>query len=671
MTLNSGSVSGGTFLSVLKKLFLFCVLAGLTGSCLADGVPRLEAKKLSLAPTIDGVLSPGEWEMASKVEALRDRVTGQFPSAEYRTEVYMGYNKEAIFVAFYCHDSEPEKIVGREIQPNSEFRGEDTVTVDLNLFGTRAYDQLNEFIVNSIGTQTERIAGGRSSKREWRGLWTAKTSKAADGWICEIAIPWKMLNFPEKKRLDVDLNLIRKQGRTLFEQSLANYRPNPLPELQGVWESVEPPAPPKAKPQFLAYSALDTEGGTVTLRQGLDAKYAFTSSLNGLVSVSPDFRNVEDVIAGNDFVRVERFLNDPRPFFQEGSNFFELTDRFSFGRMFYTRRISQFDIGMKTFGLINPKLSVGAMHTSTVEGEKSTVVKFANTISGTQSQRAFFTSTNLGGVVNSSFGGSINKRWDTVGLSMEVAGEKNAGSKLDTAGSFQVSYNRPTTYLSARYTWVSPEFGPSLGFVPWRDRKGFNFAAMLNRNWRSGIFRDYGIFAIASEYRTYDTNEIQEGGYSISGDLSTMSDLGLSLVRTSQTFFGKRDDITGFGLTFNKSNRFKQLGFYTESGTRGDRPSSYYSLNGTFRIGNNFDIGLRQSLLELDGTDKQTILSALWQKSNDTTISTRIATTPGGTNAYLSFRKAGNAGAEYYMILGDPNALSTTNRLSLKAIWAF
>ncbi len=370
-------------------------------------------------------------------------------------------------------------------------------------------------------------------------------------------------------------------------------------------------------------------------------------------------------------MRVERFLNDPRPFFQEGSNFFELTDRFSFGRMFYTRRISQFDIGMKTFGLINPKLSVGAMHTSTVEGEKSTVVKFANTISGTQSQRAFFTTTNLGGVENSSFGGSINKRWDTVGLSMEVAGEKNAGSKLDTAGSFQVSYNRPTTYLSARYTWVSPEFGPSLGFVPWRDRKGFNFAAMLNRNWRSGIFRDYGIFAIASEYRTYDTNEIQEGGYSFSGDLSTMSDLGLSLVRTSQTFFGKRDDITGFGLTFNKSNRFKQLGFYTESGTRGDRPSSYYSLNGTFRIGNNFDIGLRQSLLELDGTDKQTILSALWQKSNDTTISTRIATTPGGTNAYLSFRKAGNAGAEYYMILGDPNALSTTNRLSLKAIWAF
>ena len=93
MTLNSGSVSGGTFLSVLKKLFLFFLLAGLTGRCLADGVPRLEAKKLSLAPTIDGVLSPGEWEMASKVEALRDRVTGQFPSSEDLTEIYMGYNK--------------------------------------------------------------------------------------------------------------------------------------------------------------------------------------------------------------------------------------------------------------------------------------------------------------------------------------------------------------------------------------------------------------------------------------------------------------------------------------------------------------------------------------------------------------------------------------------------
>lgn len=625
---------------------------------------------MSTPPVIDGVIDPKEWAEAVKIDDIRDRVTGQEP-AKNPTVVYIGYTKKEIFVAFQCFDDEPEKIVGREVQPNSEFRGEDTVTLNINLFGTRAFDQLNEFIVNSIGTQTERIAGGRSSKREWRGLWKAKTTTQSDGWICEMSIPWSMLNYPNQKLINMDLNFIRRQGRTLFEQSWANYRLNPLPELQGQWMGVQPPPPPTAKPQLLLYSALDSQDGKAEFRNGLDAKYAITSSLSGLVSVAPDFRNVEDVIAGNDFVRVERFLNDPRPFFQEGSNFFDLNERFSYGRMFYSRRIQNFDIGTKVFGLLDPKLAVSAMYTNELTGAKSAVAKVLNTISGTQNQKVFMTKTNLNGVDNTALGMGFFKRWDTIGFSADLATETDAGQKQDTAGVVQFNYIRPTTFIAARYTWVDPDFRPALGFIPWTNRKGFYAVARLNREWREGFFRDYNIFFNTAEFRTYDTREIQEGGYSFNGEISTRSDFGISLQRNVQSFSGAFDDILGMGLTFNKSNRFRRIGVYYENGRRSDTASNYYSIDSTWRVANNLDVGFRQSLLELNGTDRQSIISALWQIKDDTTMSTRIATTPAGTNAYLSFRKAGNAGAEYYVILGDPNALETQARLSLKVVWAF
>jgi hypothetical protein len=619
---------------------------------------------------IDGKINPKEWDSASYLQDFRDRVTGNAPAKD-PTAAYIGYTNEAIYVAFKCFDSEPAKIIGREIQPNSEFRGEDRVTLSFNLFGTRAFDQLNEFIVNAIGTQTERIAGGRSNKREWRGEWQAATSQDEEGWTCEIRIPWNILNYPDKKLLNVDLNLIRQQGRSLFEQSWANYRLNPLPELQGIWSGVRPPPPPKAKPQFQVYSAADYNDGTIQNRIGADAKLQLTSSFSALASVAPDFRNIEDVIAGNDFVRVERFLNDPRPFFLEGSNFFELNERFSFGRMFYSRRIQDFDFGAKAFGLLDPKLAVGAMATQSGNGDRALVFKALNTISGTQNQKFYVTNSVIQGEENTAAGFGFFKRWNTIGFSVDAAAEQASKEDWDSAGTVQLNYIRPTTFASIRYLWVENDFNPRLAFIPWTNRRGAYGVVRVNREWRTGPFRDYSFFANINNFRTYDTNELQEGGWNFNADVSTRNDFGIGISANRSTFFGRLDDIKGINFTLNKTNRFRRINFAYEDGIRNDLPSNYYALDTSWRIGNNFDIGFRQSVLEFNGTDQQSIFTAVWQQSADTTLSTRIASTPGGTNAYFSYRKAGLAGTEYYVILGDPNALTTQSRLALKLVWAF
>jgi hypothetical protein len=43
----------------------------------------------------------------------------------------------------------------------------------------------------------------------------------------------------------------------------------------------------------------------------------------------------------------------------------------------------------------------------------------------------------------------------------------------------------------------------------------------------------------------------------------------------------------------------------------------------------------------------------------------------GDTNAYFSFREAGGKGMEYYVIVGDPNATTWQNRVTVKLVWAF
>ena len=109
-------------------------------------VPQIAAKKMTAPPVVDGSIDAAEWSSATFIEDFKDRVTSQSPTAD-PTRAYLGYTDKGIYCAFVCEDSDPSKIIGREILPNAEFRGEDTVTLDVNTFGTRAYDQLNEFIV--------------------------------------------------------------------------------------------------------------------------------------------------------------------------------------------------------------------------------------------------------------------------------------------------------------------------------------------------------------------------------------------------------------------------------------------------------------------------------------------------------------------------------------------
>ena len=55
---------------------------------------------------------------------------------------------------------------------------------------------------------------------------------------------------------------------------------------------------------------------------GFDARYEPRPNLTGLISVNPDFSQIENAVTDIDFSYNEKRLGDYRPFFQEGSRYF-------------------------------------------------------------------------------------------------------------------------------------------------------------------------------------------------------------------------------------------------------------------------------------------------------------------------------------------------------------
>ena len=90
-----------------------------------------------------------------KVEGLVQRFPNDGAPITERTVVYVGYDRDNIYVAFECFDRHPEAIgahvVGRDLLPNDD----DSVAVQFDTF--RDLKHAYGFQVNPLGVQTEGI----------------------------------------------------------------------------------------------------------------------------------------------------------------------------------------------------------------------------------------------------------------------------------------------------------------------------------------------------------------------------------------------------------------------------------------------------------------------------------------------------------------------------------
>ncbi len=630
----------------------------------------IPAVKTATPPTIDGRLDDEAWRDAPVAKEFIDPYTGK-PAAD-QTEAYILYDNTAIYVAFYCHDSQPEAIVAREIRPGSEFPGEDTVTFQIDPYFSRNWVNISAFIVNALGTQNERIAGGRAAKREWRGIWQAAVQRVPDGWTVEMRIPWQVLNYPSANgAVNMSINFKRDHARTRIDYFWSDVTPMRRPELMGVWQGVEPPKASNRKSlQIMSYLTPEwQDGGGQEVRAGLDVRYTPTPQITGVLSLLPDFRNIEGAVEGIEFSRSERFVEETRPFFMEGIRYFDLTEPYGIGRLFYSRRIEEFDAGLKVFGNLNSALSLGVLSTFRGERDRASVAHLRYSM-GERGGWSVYGLLRRGRDYphHDAYGVSGNVRFGN----FRVGGKWIYAREADTGGvatDVTLNYEVPRWFSGLRWMRIDPDFRASLGLIYFTDRQGLSWYTRYNNEIRRGPIREVETEVFLRDYTHCDGAPFEKG-IRAAFDVTLRSDYRIGIEHEVATFEGTHDRVYRIGLRGNVSNRFRQWDLSYEFGQRSDKDIRFIRFGVTRRLFGKLDAGLNGSLLRFDENRDQYIVTVSWEFDELRALSARLVHRDGNVNWYLAYRSAGGVGQDLYIIIGDPNAERFTERIALKWVWA-
>lgn len=171
-------------------------------STAAFAVPELTAPR-GEAPVIDGELDDPCWQGAA---VARDFVLlGTGTPATQRTEVWVLFDDEHLFLGFTCQEDRLEEVKFAVTQRDGAVYEDDCVEVFLSPYpGAQPY---YHFVANILGTQRDDVG----TEADWNAEWTVKTSHAADRWFAEVAVPFGELSIPGDAPEAWAFNLAREE----------------------------------------------------------------------------------------------------------------------------------------------------------------------------------------------------------------------------------------------------------------------------------------------------------------------------------------------------------------------------------------------------------------------------------------------------------------------------
>jgi hypothetical protein len=150
--------------------------------------------RVAEAPTIDGVLDEAVWSQAAVIDDLHEIQPTEYAEPSERTVIYVIYDDDALYVGARLFDREPERITARISRQGEEVFGDDWFSVIIDPFNDRRSGY--RFLTNPNGLRQEGLFQNVTDTQwEWQGIWYTAGSIDSDGWVTEIAIPFKSISF--------------------------------------------------------------------------------------------------------------------------------------------------------------------------------------------------------------------------------------------------------------------------------------------------------------------------------------------------------------------------------------------------------------------------------------------------------------------------------------------
>jgi len=156
------------------------------------------ASKSEIPPVIDGNLNDAAWKNLPEANNFLMYYPGDGdPIANnLRTTVKVIYDNDALYIAAYLLDDQPDKIV-KQFTQRDNLEQSDYFQVDINTYDD-GENQIR-FAVTAAGTRADAKITGELVDFGFNIVWEAAVSQDDKGWYAEIRIPYSALRFPEKE----------------------------------------------------------------------------------------------------------------------------------------------------------------------------------------------------------------------------------------------------------------------------------------------------------------------------------------------------------------------------------------------------------------------------------------------------------------------------------------
>jgi len=310
----------------------------------ASGGATVRAVRLDGPWQLDGVLDEPVYSDVQGFGDFIQQTPDEGAPASVRTEVWILYDDEAIYVAARLWESVPEsEWVANEMQRDSfQLINNDGFIVVFDTF----YDRRNGFAfrVNPIGGfQDYQITDEGDQNLDWNPVWDVRTGRFDEGWTVEMAIPFKSLRFrPGPQVWGIQLGRdIRSNVEEAYLTAVpisagpGQFRLSVAGTLTGL-EVPEGNRTFEVKPYVIGSLATDRSVVPEIVNDGdgdagFDVKYGVTENLTADFTYNTDFAQVEVDEQQINLTRFNLFFPEKREFFLEGQGIFDFGRAPGFG----------------------------------------------------------------------------------------------------------------------------------------------------------------------------------------------------------------------------------------------------------------------------------------------------------------------------------------------------
>lgn len=295
----------------------------------ATSGPTIAVTHTPKAPVIDGKLDEPEWQLAGLITDLRQIRPGDGAPMSEKTEVYVMYDKDALYVAARMWDSgAPGEVSANVMKQNSQFTNDDRIAVIIDPFNTGRNGY--RFEVNANAVRNDMLYQNGSLQAEWSVIWDAAATMGEGQWFAEFAIPFKSLPLDPAIH-DWGFNVSRAIRRRGEEAVWVSRNRSISPSIvglatgfkdldQGLGLDVVPGVSVTHSKSYVnATSETNTE-------PSVDLYYRITPAVTGSLTINTDFSATVVDDRQVNLTRFNLFFPEKRQFFLADS------DLFDFGR---------------------------------------------------------------------------------------------------------------------------------------------------------------------------------------------------------------------------------------------------------------------------------------------------------------------------------------------------